>query len=115
MLQAAGQRLASTHRPTSGAAFLYAQARTVQSAMGYFRFRRTVKILPGIRLNLSRSGVSTSIGVRGAHVTLGHGKVRTTVGLPGSGLSYSHVEKAVGCCQPIESICGKVAAGQGCK
>jgi uncharacterized protein DUF4236 len=52
--------------------------------MGW-RFRRSVKILPGIRLNLSRSGISTSVGVRGAHVTVGHGKVRTTVGLPGSG------------------------------
>jgi len=58
--------------------------------MGW-RFRRSAKILPGIRLNLSRSGVSTSVGVRGAHVTVGHGKVRETVGLPGSGVSYTHV------------------------
>ena len=57
-----------------------------------FRFRRSVRILPGIRLNFSRSGVSTSVGVRGAHVTVGHGKVRETVGLPGSGISYTHVE-----------------------
>jgi hypothetical protein len=56
-----------------------------------FRFRRSVKILPGIRLNFGNRGVSTSIGVRGAHVTLGHGKVRETVGLPGTGLSYTHV------------------------
>jgi hypothetical protein len=57
-----------------------------------FRFRRTLKILPGIRLNLSRSGVSTSIGGRGAHITMGHGQVRETVGLPGTGISYTHVE-----------------------
>jgi hypothetical protein len=56
--------------------------------MGW-RFRRSVKILPGVRLNFSRSGISTSVGVRGAHVTVGHGKVRETVGLPGSGISYS--------------------------
>lgn len=56
------------------------------------RFRRTIRIAPGIRLNLSKSGVSTSIGRRGAHVTIGHGKVRETVGLPGSGLSYTHVD-----------------------
>jgi hypothetical protein len=62
--------------------------------MGYFRFRRTLQIMPGIRLNLSRSGVSTSIGVRGAHVTIGHGKVRTAVGLPGSGLSHITIEKS---------------------
>jgi hypothetical protein len=57
-----------------------------------FRFRRSIKILPGIRLNISRSGVSASVGVRGAHVTVGHGKVRETVGLPGTGISYTHVE-----------------------
>jgi hypothetical protein len=59
--------------------------------MGW-RFRRSVKLLPGIRLNLSRSGVSTSIGVRGAHVTVGHGKVRETVGIPGTGISYTQTQ-----------------------
>jgi hypothetical protein len=59
-----------------------------------WRFRRSIKILRGIRLNFSRSGVSTSFGVRGANVTLGHGNVRETVGLPGAGLSYTHVEGA---------------------
>jgi Protein of unknown function (DUF4236) len=58
-----------------------------------FRFRRSVKILPGIRLNFGKRGVSTSIGVRGAHVTVGRAGTRTTVGLPGSGLSYTHLEK----------------------
>jgi hypothetical protein len=61
--------------------------------MGYFRFRRSVKILPGIRLNIGKRGVSTSIGVRGAHVTFGRTGTRTAVGLPGSGLSYTHLEK----------------------
>jgi Protein of unknown function (DUF4236) len=56
--------------------------------MGW-RFRRSVRILPGIRLNLSRSGVSASVGVKGAHITVGHGKVRETVGLPGTGISYT--------------------------
>ena len=50
-----------------------------------FRFYRRIKNPPGIRLNFSRSGVSTSVGVRGAHITVGHGKVRETVGLPGTG------------------------------
>ena len=60
--------------------------------MGSFRFRRSVKIAPGVRLNFSKSGVSTSIGTRGAHVTLGHGKVRKTVGIPGTGVSYTEIE-----------------------
>ena len=56
---------------------------------GYFRFRRTARIAPGIRLNFSKSGVSTSFGPRGFHYTVGHGRRRTTVGLPGTGLSYT--------------------------
>jgi hypothetical protein len=59
-----------------------------------FRFRRSFRILPGLRLNIGKRGVSTSIGVRGAHITVGHGQVRETVGLPGTGLSYTHVEGA---------------------
>jgi Protein of unknown function (DUF4236) len=58
-----------------------------------FRFHRSIKILPGIRLNFGKRGISTSIGVRGAHVTFGKTGTRTTVGLPGSGLSYTHLEK----------------------
>ena len=58
-----------------------------------FRFHRSVKILPGIRLNFGKRGVSTSIGVRGAHVTFGKTGTRTTVGLPGTGISYTHLDK----------------------
>ena len=52
------------------------------------RFLRRVSVLPGVRLNFSRSGGSTTIGVRGARVTLG-GRYGTTanLGIPGSGLS----------------------------
>jgi hypothetical protein len=59
-----------------------------------FRFRRSIKILPGVRLNFGKRGISTSIGIRGAHITVGKTGTRTTVGLPGSGLSYTHLEKA---------------------
>jgi hypothetical protein len=58
-----------------------------------FRFHRSIKLLPGIRLNFGKRGVSTSIGVRGAHVTFGKTGTRTTVGLPGSGLSFTHLDK----------------------
>lgn len=54
-----------------------------------FRFRRRIRIAPGIRLNVSKSGVSTSLGGHGFTVNLGRGKTRTTVGLPGTGISYS--------------------------
>ena len=35
------------------------------------RFRRSIKFLPGVRMNLSGSGVSWSVGRRGATVSLG--------------------------------------------
>lgn len=54
-----------------------------------FRFNRRIKLLPGVTLNVSKSGLSTSFGPKGAKVTLGHGKTRTTFGLPGTGLSHS--------------------------
>ncbi len=54
-----------------------------------FRFSKSVKIAPGIRLNFSKSGVSTSIGRRGATVNLSKRGTRVTAGLPGTGISAS--------------------------
>lgn len=58
-----------------------------------FRFFKRIKIIPGVTLNVSKSGLSTSVGVKGAHVTLGHGQERTTVGIPGTGVSYTDVQR----------------------
>jgi len=54
-----------------------------------FRFQKRIKIAPGVRLNVSKSGVSTSLGGRGGTVNLSSKGVRTTVGIPGTGLSWS--------------------------
>ena len=54
-----------------------------------FRFSRRLNILPGLSLNLSKSGASVSVGPRGAKLTLGPRGVRQTVGIPGTGLSYT--------------------------
>ena len=54
-----------------------------------FRFRRSVRILPGVRLNLSGSGASVSLGARGFHYTIGPKGTRVTAGLPGTGLSWT--------------------------
>jgi len=54
-----------------------------------FRFFRRMQLLPGIGLNLSRSGPSLSFGARGAKVTVGRRGVRRTVGIPGTGLFYT--------------------------
>lgn len=54
-----------------------------------FRFRRSVGILPGIRLNFSKSGASVSLGRRGFWYTIGSKGTRATVGIPGTGLSWT--------------------------
>lgn len=56
-----------------------------------FRFQKRIKLLPGVTLNVIKGGLSTSVGVKGARVTVGRGKTRTTVGLPGTGISHSVV------------------------
>jgi len=53
------------------------------------RFQRRIRVLPGVRINLSTSGVSTSVGRRGAWLTIGRRGTRATVSLPGTGLSYT--------------------------
>jgi hypothetical protein len=57
--------------------------------MGSFRFFRRSQILPGVRLNVSKSGPSLSLGVRGAHMTVGRRGVTRTVGVPGTGIFYT--------------------------
>ena len=54
-----------------------------------FRFHRSVRLAKGLRLNFSKSGASLSVGGPGATVNLGRRGPRATVGLPGTGLSYS--------------------------
>lgn len=53
-----------------------------------FRFQKRIKLLPGLRVNLSKTGISWSIGTRGAGINLRGGKVTGNVGIPGTGLSY---------------------------
>ena len=54
-----------------------------------FRMRKSFKVAPGLRVNVSKSGASLSAGVRGATANLSSRGIRTTVGIPGTGLSYS--------------------------
>lgn len=56
--------------------------------MGW-RFRRSIRIAPGVRINVSGSGISTSLGGRGATVNIGRSGMRATVGIPGTGISFS--------------------------
>lgn len=53
------------------------------------RFRRSISILPGLKINFGATGASVSLGPRGAKVTVGQKGARVTGGIPGSGLSVS--------------------------
>ncbi len=53
------------------------------------RFQKRISILPGLlRINLSKSGASASVGPRGADVNIGTHGMTTNAGIPGTGISY---------------------------
>jgi hypothetical protein len=51
-----------------------------------WRFRKSFRVLPGVRLNLSKSGVSATIGVAPVHVNIGPRGVYGDVSIPGTGI-----------------------------
>jgi hypothetical protein len=51
------------------------------------RFRKTIKIAPGVKLNLSKSGLSTTIGGRGLSVNTGAKDACLNTGIPETGIS----------------------------
>lgn len=54
------------------------------------RFRKSIKLSGGTKLNLSKSGVGISTGVKGFRVSKNtSGRSRVTASLPGTGLSYT--------------------------
>ena len=54
-----------------------------------FRFRKSFRVLPGVRLNLSKTGVGASFGFKGFRITKrADGKTQKTFTLPGTGISY---------------------------
>ena len=50
-------------------------------------FRKRVKIIPGVHLNIGKRGLSTSIGIPGARVTIGASGSYFSTGIPGLGIS----------------------------
>ena len=52
------------------------------------RYRKSIKLGP-MRINLSKSGIGWSVGVKGARFTKkANGGYRTTMSVPGTGVSY---------------------------
>lgn len=57
------------------------------------RFRKSISIIPGVKLNFGKTGMSLSAGVPGLRKTFHtSGKTTTSVGIPGTGLSYVTTE-----------------------
>jgi len=54
-----------------------------------------MKIAPGIKLNLTKKGISARVGPKGAGVTIGTSGTTVSAGIPGSGLHVSQKVKKV--------------------
>lgn len=52
------------------------------------RFRRRIRIAPGISLNVSKGGLGISAGPRGAKIGIGPRGMNQSLGIPGTGLHY---------------------------
>ena len=60
---------------------------TNKGATMTLRFRKTVSLGKGARINFGKSGASFSLGPRGASISIGKRGTYANVGIPGSGLS----------------------------
>lgn len=62
-----------------------------------FRFRRTVRIIPGVKLNINKNSLSMSIGPRGLKHTVSTNGTRTdTIGIPGTGMFWTERSRGSG-------------------
>jgi hypothetical protein len=55
-----------------------------------FRFHQSFSIIPGLRLNVSKSGLSASIGGAPFTLNISNNGLMGTASIPGTGLSYRH-------------------------
>ncbi len=60
------------------------------------RFRRSLRIAPGVCLNLGMRGVGLSVGPRGLHVGVNRRGMYGSAGIPGTGLYAVHHFKPTG-------------------
>ena len=58
------------------------------------RFRKSVILCKGIKLNFGKTGMSVSLGGKGYHKTINtKGQVTTSVGIPGTGIYYTDTKR----------------------
>lgn len=54
-----------------------------------FRFRKSFKVMPGVRVNVGKKGISSvTVGKRGASISTGKQGTHANLGIKGTGLSY---------------------------
>lgn len=54
------------------------------------KFRKSIKIAPGVKLNFGKKSSSVTFGGKGLHHTISStGRKTTSIGIPGTGISYS--------------------------
>lgn len=66
------------------------------------RYRKSIKICKGVRMNISKSGVSYTFGGRGASVNVGRNGTYLNTGIPGTGI-YSRERLDTPAHQPTPS------------
>jgi len=77
------------------------------------RFRKSIKIAPGLKVNVSKSGVSGTVGVKGASVNVGKNGAYLNTGIPGTGI-YNR-EKISGAAPGAEADTAETETGGGAK
>ena len=61
------------------------------------RFRRSIRIAPGVHVNLGLHGAGLSVGPRGLHLGVNRRGMYTSAGIPGTGIyAVHHVRRASG-------------------
>lgn len=58
------------------------------------RFRKSVTLCKGVKLNFGKTGMSVTLGSKGYHKTINtNGNVTTSVGIPGTGIYYTDTKR----------------------
>lgn len=58
------------------------------------RFRKSVTICKGVKLNFGKKGMSVTVGQKGYHKTIHqNGKVTTSIGIPGTGMYWTDTKQ----------------------
>lgn len=59
-----------------------------------FYYRRSLKIIPGVKINFNKKSASITVGRKGARITRGTRGTHISIGIPGTGIYYRKNIKA---------------------